>query len=177
MNRRLSIRAALGGIAVALLLSGCALIGQLRGLEPPEISWLRLEVRSVAADKARVDFVLNARNPNKFSLRNVAVDYELFHDDRRFLSGNEIRLDLAAGGDTEIRIPADIFYLDVLATAAALTRQVLSGATSIPVRLDATVKGKLPLYNDTAGGIPFNKALTHTQAVPLPRLEDIQRRF
>src|SRR5690606_38227939 len=62
------------------IVSGCAFLQLLRSekLKTPEITYLRTVVKTVASDRAEVDFVINATNPNKIGLKNITVDYELF---------------------------------------------------------------------------------------------------
>jgi len=185
-------------LAVILTLnifSGCAFLRLARSekLKVPEISYLRTVVKSYDNEKAVVDFVLNAKNPNKIGLKNVAVDYELFHEGRRFLKGDGINVSLAPSGDTEIRIPAIIAYNSVFSTAYALTQRIIAGDSTVPVRLDAVVSGKPTLYNEVEEGslFSFTKSLSHTEQIPIPRkqlddatesakkraLEELRKRF
>ncbi len=158
---------------VAPTLSGCAFMQLLRSekLKTPEITYLRTVIRSYDAEKAEVDFVINAANPNKIGLKNVTVDYELFHEGRAFLKGSGIDVTLAPAGDTEIRIPATIMYNSVFTTAYALTQRVLAGDSTVPVRFDALVSGKPTLYNEIEEGalFSFSRKLSRTANIPIPR--------
>jgi hypothetical protein len=163
-------------LAAALLvptLSGCAFMRLARSekLKVPEVTYLRTVVKSVSGDRAEVDFVLNAKNPNKIGLKNVRVDYELFHEGRMFLKGDGIDVALAPAGDTELRIPAVIAYGSVFTTAYALTQRVIAGDSTVPVRLDAVVSGKPTLYNEVEQGslFSFTKKLSRTEQIPIPR--------
>lgn len=155
------------------IVSGCAFMQLLRSekLKTPEITYLRTVIRSYDAEKAEVDFVINAANPNKIGLKNVTVDYELFHEGRAFLKGSGIDVTLAPAGDTEIRIPATIMYNSVFTTAYALTQRVLAGDSTVPVRFDALVSGKPTLYNEIEEGalFSFSRKLSRTANIPIPR--------
>jgi hypothetical protein len=182
-------------IVVAVLLPGCAFMRLARSekIKVPEVTYLRTVIKSYDNEKAVVDFVLNAKNPNKIGLKNVAVDYELFHEGRAFLKGDGINVELAPSGDTEIRIPAVIAYTSVFSTAYALTQRIIAGDSTVPVRLDALVSGKPTLYNEVESGslFSFSKKLTRTEQIPIPRqqidgateaakrraLEEIRKRF
>lgn len=182
-------------IVVAVLLPGCAFMRLARSekIKVPEVTYLRTVIKSYDNEKAVVDFVLNAKNPNKIGLKNVAVDYELFHEGRAFLKGDGINVELAPSGDTEIRIPAVIAYNSVFSTAYALTQRIIAGDSTVPVRLDALVSGKPTLYNEVESGslFSFSKKLTRTEQIPIPRqqidgateaakrraLEEIRKRF
>lgn len=177
------------------LLSGCSFMRLLRSekLKTPEITYLRTVVKSVAGDRAEVDFVINARNPNNIGLKNVTVDYELFHEGRAFLKGSGIDVTLAPAGDTEIRIPAVILYGSVFNTAYALTQRILAGDSTVPVRFDAVIAGKPTLYNEVEEGalFSFSRTLSRTENIPIPRkqlddatdavrrrgMEEIRKRF
>jgi len=169
-------RASLAILTILLVVgsfSGCAFMRLARSekLKVPEISYLRTEVKSVTGDRAEVDFILNAKNPNKIGLKNVAVDYQLFHEGRMFLKGDGINVELAPAGDTEIRIPAVIAYNSVFATAYALSQRVIAGDSTVPVRLDAVVSGKPTLYNEVEEGslFSFTHKLSRTEDIPIPR--------
>ena len=153
--------------------SGCAFMRLARSekLKVPEISYLRTEVKSVTSGQAEVDFILNAKNPNKIGLKNVAVDSQLFHEGRMFLAGDGINVELAPAGDTEVRIPAVIAYSSVFTTAYALTQRIIAGDSTVPVRLDAVVSGKPTLYNEIEEGslFSFTHKLSRTEDIPIPR--------
>lgn len=165
---------ALAVLALAPLgLSGCAFLRLARAeqIRKPEITYLRTVVKSYDLEKATVDFVINARNPNKIGLKNVAVDYELFHEGRAFLKGDGIQVSLAPAGDTEIRIPATIAYNSMFTTAYALTQRIIAGDSTVPVRLDAIISGKPTLYNEIEEGslFSFTHKLSRTENIPIPR--------
>lgn len=165
--------AAVAALALLFGLTGCTFLRLARSekLKKPEITYLRTVVKSVDGEKAVVDFVLNAKNPNKIGLKNVAVDYELFHEGRMFLKGDGIEVALAPAGDTEIRIPAIIAYGSVFTTAYALAQRVIAGDSTVPVRLDAVVSGKPTLYNEIEEGslFSFTHRLSRTEQIPIPR--------
>jgi hypothetical protein len=182
-------------IVVAVLVPGCAFMRLARSekIKVPEVTYLRTVIKSYDNEKAVVDFVLNANNPNKIGLKNVAVDYELFHEGRAFLKGDGINVELTPSGDTEIRIPAIIAYNSVFSTAYALTQRILAGDSTVPVRIDALVSGKPTLYNEVESGalFSFSKKLSRTEQIPIPRqhidnateaakrraIEEIRKRF
>lgn len=169
----LSVAALFAGLLVSGPSSGCTFFRLARSekLKVPEVTYLRTEIRSVSSDRALVDFVINARNPNKIGLRNVSVDYELFHEGRMFLKGDGLDVELAPAGDTEIRIPAVVAYDRVFTTSYALAQRVIAGDSTVPVRIDAVVSGKPTLYNETESGslFSFTKAVSRVVDVPIPR--------
>ncbi len=166
-------------LATLTVLNGCAFLRLLRSerLKAPEVTYLRTVVKTVAGDRAEVDFVINATNPNKIGIRNVTVDYELFHEGRAFLKGSGLDVNLAPAGDTEIRIPVVITYSSVFSTAYALTQRILAGDSTVPVRLEALVAGKPTVYNDVEEGalFSFSRRLSRTENIPLPAQADRRR--
>jgi Late embryogenesis abundant protein len=161
------------GLLVVSLTTGCAFLRLARSekLKVPEVTYLRTVIKSYNTEKATVDFVINAKNPNKIGLKNVAVDYQLFHEGRAFLKGDGIEVSLVPAGDTEIRIPAVIAYSSVFSTASALTQRIIAGDSTVPVHLDAVVSGKPTLYNEVEQGslFSFTKKVSHTEDIPIPR--------
>jgi hypothetical protein len=167
------LTAILVGLLVTSLTTGCAFMRLARSekLKVPEVTYLRTVIKSYDTEKAVVDFVINAKNPNKIGLKNVAVDYQLFHEGRAFLKGDGIEVSLAPSGDTEIRIPAVIAYTSVFSTAYALSQRIIAGDSTVPVRLDAVVSGKPTLYNEVEEGslFSFTKKVSRTENIPIPR--------
>ncbi len=167
----------LAAFILVSLLSGCTFL-QLasRKLKAPDVTYDRLELVGVAARSANVNFHLNVKNPNSVGLQNVRVSYQLYHDDKPFLNGNDILIDLAPNAVSPLGVPAQIIYADVFATSTAVAKKVLSGARAIPVRIELVISGNPVLYDSTRSGslFPFTVHLSRTEDIPVPQ-ETIDR--
>jgi hypothetical protein len=161
----------------ALLFPGCAFL-QLASqkLEPPDVAYDRAEVLRVAMSKADVNFHTTIRNPNAVGLQNVRVSYQLFHEDKPFLKGDDILINLAPRAKSALVVPTEIVYIDVYAASARAVKRVLAGDKSIPVRIDLVISGNPTLYDSTRTGslFPFTVSLSRTENIPLPQ-EQIDR--
>lgn len=174
--------------------SGCAFFSLAsRKLKPPTVAYDHTEVVGVAPRAANVDFHVNVKNPNSVGLQNVRVSYQLFHDDKPFLKGHDVLIDLAPSATSPLGVPAEIVYADVFATSVTVAQKVLAGARTIPVRIDLVISGNPTLYDSTRSGslFPFTVHLRRTEDVPVPQeaidrlkkqaaekgLEQLRRRF
>jgi hypothetical protein len=155
-------------IAVALLLllglSSCALIGQVRNLKKPTFNYETYHVREVTPHHTDVDFVFACYNPNQIGLSNVSLSYELFVENKRFLLGKDIKVDLKAGDTTRITVPAEVVYADVVRAAGTVAEKIALDRKSIPVRIDAVLR-----YDNI---IHFSLKVSQTVDVPLGAVEE-----
>jgi hypothetical protein len=159
-------------IAGSLILPGCAFFSLAnQKLKPPTVAYDRTEVVAVAPRAANVNFHVKVGNPNTVGLQNVRISYQLFHDDRPFLKGNDLLIDLAPRKDSPLGVPAEIVYADVFATSMKVVEKVLSGDKTIPVRIDLVISGNPTLYDSTRTGslFPFTVHLSRTEDVPVPQ--------
>jgi hypothetical protein len=163
---------ALTVLAALALLSGCAFFSLAnRKLKAPTVAYDRTEMVGIAARAANVNFHVDVKNPNSVGLQNVRISYQLFHDDKPFLKGNDLLIDLAPGGTSPLGVPAEIVYADVFATSLKVAQKVLAGDRVIPVRIDLVVSGNPTLYDSTRSGslFPFTVHLSRTEDVPVPQ--------
>lgn len=167
----------LTALFVALLIPGCAFM-QLasKNLKPPAVAYNRAEVLRVAASKTDMNFHTSVRNPNYVGLQNVRISYRLFHEDKPFLKGNDIMIDLAPRAESPLVVPAAIVYADVFSVSVNALKRVLAGDKSIPVRIDLVISGNPTLYDSTKSGslFPFTVSLSRTENIPIPQ-EQIDR--
>jgi LEA14-like dessication related protein len=164
-------------LAAALLLPGCAFLSLAsQKLKPPDVAYDRAEVLRVAMSKADVNFHTRINNPNVVGLQNVRISYQLFHEDRPFLKGNDILIDLAPRTESPLVVPTEIVYTDVYAASSSLVQRVLAGDKNFPVRIDLVISGNPTLYDSTKSGslFPFTVKLSRTENIPIPQ-EQIDR--
>jgi LEA14-like dessication related protein len=153
-------------------LPGCAFFSLAnQKLKPPTVAYDRAEVLRVAASKTNVNFHTRVGNPNKVGLQNVRISYQLFHEDRPFLKGNDIMIDLAPSAASPLAVPAEIVYTDIYAASASAIKRVLAGDKTIPVRIDLVISGNPTLYDSTRSGslFPFTVSLSRTENIPVPQ--------
>jgi LEA14-like dessication related protein len=159
-------------LAASILVSGCAFFSLAnQKLKPPTVAYDRTEVVAVAPRATNVNFHVKVGNPNAVGLQNVRISYQLFHDDKPFLKGNDLLIDLAPRKDSPLGVPAEIVYADVFATSMKVVERVLSGDKAIPVRIDLVISGNPTLYDSTRTGslFPFTVHLSRTEDVPVPQ--------
>ena len=154
-----------------LALSGCALTQLLAArLEKPTLTYTGSELVEASQSRAVVNFLFSAHNPNESGLKNVYVSYELSAEGKKFLTGNEIPLELKPKSDTEIKVPAVIVYRDLAPVLGSVVGRLLSGRKTMPITIDAVLSGKPAIYSEAGKDrlITFEMRLTRIVDIPLP---------
>lgn len=143
-------------------------------INAPTFTFDSYKVKDVNENRTTVDFILSSYNPNKIGLKNITISYELFAENKRFLKGNDIRIDLKPEDTTRIIIPAEINYRDVYDAVGVVSKKIMQNKKSIPVRIDAVIAGDPTVYDKTEAGSLFNATLklSKTVDVPIANLED-----
>ncbi len=153
-----------------LALSGCANLKLLFAPpEKPTFTYKGVEPVESSQNSVLVNFLFTAHNPNAAGLKNVTCSYELFVEEKKFLTGKDIPLTLNPKGDTEIKVPATIAYRDLFPVLGSIVRRMLAGQKTIPVTINALFSGKPALYGEAGKEtqIPFEMRLIKTADIPL----------
>jgi LEA14-like dessication related protein len=154
-----------------MIMSGCTLTKLMaKRLEKPTFTYTGAELVEASQSRAIVNFFFSAHNPNEAGLKNVYVSYELFVEGKKFLTGNDIPVELKPKSDTEIKVPAVIDYRDLVPVLGSVVQRLLSGRKTIPITIDAVLSGKTAIYSDAGKDklITFETKLTRTADIPLP---------
>ncbi|MDB5050465.1 MAG: hypothetical protein JWO30_3536 [Fibrobacteres bacterium] len=156
----------------ALALSGCAFFRIVRStkIKTPSFSYVACRFLGASDRQTDLEFTLASFNPNTIGLKNVSVSYELFYEDKRFLNGGDIAVELKPGDTTRIVVPASVVYREIFAVAGPVAQRLLLNRKTIPVRIDAVISGKPTVYNEVEEGALFQFSLkvSRTEEVPIP---------
>lgn len=167
-------------MAFALSMGGCTFFKLVRSskLKAPAFEYVRCDLKSLSERSASLDITVSAQNPNAIGLRNVYVDYELFTEGKRFLHGSQLAVDLAPQGRTELHVPAEVVYSEVVKVLGPVAAKVLLDRKTLPVRIDAVVHGKPTVYNEVEEGalFQFSWKFSRTEEVPIPQEQKTQLR-
>jgi len=166
MNRKILV-----AFLLLLGLSSCAMLGHsLAGdIKKPTLRYVTYEVGEVTPHHTTVKFILACYNPNSFGLSGVDLSYELSTENRRFLVGKNIQVELKPQDTTRIVVPAEVVYGDALRAAGAVAAKIAMNNKSLPVRIDAVLACHRL--------ITFSLEVSQTVDVPLgPVEEQIQDR-
>lgn len=159
-------------LALMLALPGCLFTKLMTTrFENPTFSFRGFELVEASQNRAIVNFLFTAHNPNHAGLKNVTCSYDLFVEGRKFLTGNDIPLTLNPKGDTEITVPATIVYTDLFPALQSVVLLLLSRQKSIPIEIEAVFSGKPAIYGKAGKeeSVFFDVKLNKTVDVPLPR--------
>ncbi len=157
-------------MALVLALPGCASLKLIFAPpEKPTFTYKGVEPVESSQNSVLVNFLFTAHNPNEAGLKNVTCSYELFVEEKKFLTGKDIPLTLNPKGDTAIKVPATIAYRDLFPVLGSIVRRMLSGEKTIPITINALFSGKPALYGEAGKEtpIPFEMRLIKTADIPL----------
>jgi LEA14-like dessication related protein len=157
-------------LALVLALPGCTYTKLMTTrFEQPTFTYVGSELVESSQGRAIVNFLFIAHNPNEAGLKNVTCSYELFVEEKKFLTGNDIPLTLDPKGDTEIKVSATIDYADLYPVLGSIVRRILSGQKTIPITINAVFSGNPAIYSEAGKETPitFEKRLTRTADIPL----------
>lgn len=156
--------------------AGCTALGLLAttSLKKPQIRYQEHRLGQATLTQVHAEITLMAENPNAIGLKNVFVNYELFIQGHRFMTGKDVQVTLAPQAVTLIQVPADIVYSDLLAALGPTALDILQGRKTLPVDVHLTVRGEPTLYDDQKEGalLAFSFNLDRSIEVPVPRLDD-----
>lgn len=129
----------------------------------PTVVYDRMDVKSIKAKTANVEFVYIVDNPNSFGVDHIRADYELFLKGKPTAKGKDVKFTIPAKSKHEFKLPLEINYLDAFETAGALTKAIVGGKKSIPFQLDINFKVEVKVLNfevpiTTKGDLPLPKA-------------------
>ena len=159
-------------VLLILALPGCTFTRLMTmQFEKPTFTYTGVELVETSQSRVIANFLFSAHNPNEAGLKNVTVSYELFFEEKKFAKGTDIHLDLNPKGDSEIKVPATIYYNDLVPVLGSVLKRILSGQKTIPISIVAVFSGKPALYSEAGKeeSVSFEKRLTRTVDIPLPQ--------
>jgi len=159
-------------VTLILALPGCTFTKLMTiRFEKPTFTYRGAELVETSQSGVIVNFLFTAHNPNEAGLKNITCSYELFVEGKKFMTGNDLPLELNPNGDTDIMVPATIAYADLFPVLGSVVRLILSGQKTIPITIDAVFSGKPAIYSKAGKEEPisFETRLTRTAEIPLPQ--------
>jgi LEA14-like dessication related protein len=156
-NRSISIVPTLALLVLALLFSGCALVGAAARavVEPPRVTFDRLSIEALDLDGFTLGLNWNVANPNDFPFRLSRLGWALELDGRHAARGDSAKgIDIPAAGAAAVALPVRIRWADV----PGLLR-IATNRDSLPFRVTGTAA-----VGSTFGDIdvPFSREGTLT---------------
>lgn len=141
------------GLAVSVLLAGCAGTGALVSAPTVDLTSVEIEKISFTGQTVLLGFVVD--NPNAFPLPVRSVNYRVMFDDERF-AGGEARaaFTIPAYGSDAFQLSVQ---LDILNTAGQISSLLQGG---LPDRVNYRVEGDLSVDIPLAKPLPFSSTGT-----------------
>jgi hypothetical protein len=137
-------------------------------LKSPKFAFQAYQIKSVTEKSVQFEVMLSAFNPNEIGLKNVTLDYELFQKDKRFLQGGGMRLELPPKDTARLVVPIEAVYAEVFKTIGPTATKLLLNEKTMPVRVDAVLKGNPTLYNQSEEGSLWLSSVKVSKTVDIP---------
>ncbi len=146
----------------AMLLSSCAVVSELAGeanIRYPQVDFAGARITGLSFDAADLMFDLRIRNPNSVGLTMAGFDYDFLINENSFLKGNQSKgLTIAAGGESIVRLPLSLRYVDLYQTFQSLRDQDLSTyQINFGFAFDVPVLGRVNIPVSKSGDFPLLK--------------------
>lgn len=158
-----------------IVISGCTafrLVSSTK-LEKPTFEYSDHEITKTDGRHTVVDLFFEAHNPNEIGLKNIVLAYKLSIDDKKFLKGSGIEVNLAPASTTRLTVPADVVYKDVLrALGPTAFRILLLEQKKLPVDVEVVMIGNPTVYNEIEEGKTFSFKLTSKFKIKVPVPQD-----
>jgi LEA14-like dessication related protein len=143
-------------ISPALILSSCF------EPSPPKAEFLDYEITNVTLQGIQVSFYFDVENPNPLPIDISKYSYQVFINDREFLSENRAGFNLPANGKKKITIPVNLRYEQVFGTALSVLELIARGEETISYRIQGSISvGTM--------GITASTPLKASGTIPLPK--------
>jgi hypothetical protein len=160
-------------LLLLLALSGCTFARlATTHFEKPTFTFVKSDLIDTSQNKATVNFYFTAHNPNKAGIKNAFISYELYVEEKRLLTGKDVHFDLNPAGDTEITVPAVIFYSDLFPVLGSVFERMLLGKKTVPITIHAVFSGRPAIYTSDGEEKPFTFDIPITKTVDVPLLRD-----
>lgn len=154
------------------LLLGCNPVNTLQStkIKNPEVKYVNYQLGDANLKRITARLNFSAHNPNDIGLKNLFMNYELYIKDKHFLTGKDIELALIANADSNIAIPIEIAYADVLNVLGAAAEHIWTGK-NLPVTAKVHIHGKPSVSNriiDEYLITPIDVVTTQSIDIPIP---------
>lgn len=136
-------------LVVPILLCSCV------DIKAPEMVFQKYEISNIGLSKAGINFIFNVENPNDIPIGINDIEYSLLLDGNHILSGSSEAFSIKAKDRTQVKLPVEIQYAELIGQAAELAKKFLA-KESINFKID----GKLSVNNyiGSSVDVPFEAA-------------------
>ncbi|MDH5300384.1 MAG: LEA type 2 family protein [Gammaproteobacteria bacterium] len=99
-----------------LMLQGCASsrLYVLGTMKKPELEFLDYKVQDVGLQRAHVDLLFKAHNPNHYQIDTFFVSYDFYLEGKLLAEGRHIPVALIPEGTSEITVPVVVSYSNLM---------------------------------------------------------------
>jgi hypothetical protein len=145
-----------------LLIAGCSPVPP-GFVKKQTIKYKQTDITGISKEKVNANVVFREINRDSVTLDNVSLDYELFIEGQKFVTGRDLKFYFKANDTTDFVVPIEVRYLDVFKTAENMTKAVIEGRRTIKfelktyitirygvfsITIPVTADGELPLQED-----------------------------
>lgn len=156
-------------VIVSFFLYSCssAQIKKYTKIKKPEIKYQKYKIISATDKQVKLNVYFNANNPNDIGIDSFFMNYELFVNNKSFVKGLKVKLQLIPKGKTVIILPINIRYKNLKSSIRSVAKLIVKGERSVPIAADIEIFGKFKVMTVIEKDYRFHKNIMMN--IPLPR--------
>lgn len=140
-------------------------------IDPPTFKYKSYKIGSPQKNYLPLELTIDVENPNEIGLMNTFVKYELILKGKRFIQGEDMKLDLPPLSKTKIIVSLELHYKNTLRAGEHIAKEILSGKKKFRAQANVIVYGSPTIYGDEQVGesFPFSVEARKKLKIKIPR--------
>lgn len=149
-------------MALAVLLSGCALFQDLADVKRPDIRYSSMSIQNISFSEVTLLFDFEVDNPNRFGVSADQYSYEFFINENSFLKGTQAEnIQVTRESSSIVQVPVSVNYSDMFNTFGSLiNRDSFAYELATEVRFNIRGLGQQSIPVSTSGELPIPRMPT-----------------
>jgi len=111
-------------------------------MQEPTLEYQDYQINDIGLDKAKVDLIFKATNPNFYQIDAFYASYNFLVQDEAVASGKDILVHLIPEGESTIVVPVEVKYEKLVSTAGAIVEKILKQEKEIKGMVKLHVEGE-----------------------------------
>ena len=129
---------------------------------PPKAKYKDYEISRVTLQGFEIDFYFDVDNPNPVPIDISGYSYQVYINNREFLSENRAGFRLPSSGKETITIPVYVRYDRLFGTAISIVERIAKGENTIDYRIEGSLRAGV-------AGISVKTPLKASGKIPIPK--------
>lgn len=131
-------------VLFGLLLQGCASsrLYVLGTMEEPTLEYQDYKVRDIGLQRAHVDMLFKAHNPNYYEIDSFFVSYDFYLEGKLLAEGKHIPIELIPEGTSDIVVPVVVSYDNLIDTLGSVAAKLKKQERQLQAKVNYRIFGE-----------------------------------